>query len=93
MSRVEWVGRVEMAEVAEALGVQSDEVMAVHSDGIVLWTTETFSLGDEATIWRAQLGRDADGLIVVGPKESLGTMGLFREKMRELMDAMKKEDS
>jgi len=80
--RVEWVGRVDVAEVAEALGVASDMVMAVHSDGVVLWTD---AVGDDDDIWAATLGRDADGIIVVGPRRSTGTLAEFKARMDAAM--------
>lgn len=56
----EWADRTAFAEVAEALGVRTDMVLAVSSDGIAIFTPEG---EDEFSI--AELGRDGDGVPVV----------------------------
>jgi len=81
--RVEWVGRADMAEVAEAIGVPTDLIMAVHSTGAVIWSD---GVDDDSNMWWAVIGRDADGLIVVGPRRITGSVG---ELNRRLADAMR----
>lgn len=82
--RTEWVGRTEVAEVAEALGVPSDMIMAVSSEGVVLWTYP-HEMDDDGQIWSATLGRDADGIIVVGPKMATGTLGELHTRIDAAM--------
>jgi len=88
-TRVEWVKGVELHEAAEALGIATAEIMAVHSDGRALFTTET-ETAEDPPIWRAQLRRDADGILVAGPWESIGTVADFHAAMRRLMDDARK---
>lgn len=78
--QTEWVGRTEMAEVAEALNVPTDMIMAVSSDGTVLFTYP-HEMDDDGIIWVARLGRDADGVVVASPPQPTGTLGEFKAKM------------
>jgi hypothetical protein len=80
--RVEWVGALDMAEVAEAVKTTSDLVMAVHSGGIVMYTPE----GTEE-IWVARLDRDADNILVAGPGRFWITFAQFEKEMQEGLDA------
>ncbi len=83
MTRTEWTDRTAFAEIAEALGVPTDMIMAVHSDGVVLWTDNADD--DDEPIWFARVGRDADGVMVVGPRQSTGTIGEFKSRMDAAM--------
>lgn len=82
--RVEWVSGVDMHEVAEALGVDTVDVMAVHSDGMALFTTETLT-AEDPPIWRARLARDADGIVVAGPREFVCSTEQFKREMNALL--------
>ena len=82
-TRTEWTDRTAFAEIAEALNVPTDMIMAVHSDGIVLWTDNADV--DEEPIWYARVGRGADGVMVVGPRTSTGTIGDFKARMDAAM--------
>jgi hypothetical protein len=79
--KVEWVNRFAMREVAEAVGTTTELVMAVHSDGICLYTPE----GTEE-IWRCQISRDADGIAVAGPGEKFSTFDEFHAEMRRRLE-------
>lgn len=73
--KIEWKGRQAFVEIAESLGIGTDEVMAVRviPDGkgfLVLYTVNTDT--PDAIVWEALLGRDDDGI-------------LRREKHRGLM--------
>lgn len=57
--RAEWHDAPEFAEVAEALGVNTIDVMAMMEDQVVLFTPEPED--DDPLIWRAQLGRTPTG--------------------------------
>lgn len=63
--RVEWKGRAEFAEVAEALQTTTELVMAVRrnkrGEFLVLYTPD---YPDDNTVWTARLSRDADDLLV-----------------------------
>ena len=63
--RSEWAPRTAFAEVAEALGVATDEVMAAVRRGdrvFVLYSTDTSDL-DSALVHEAILEPDADGVL------------------------------
>jgi hypothetical protein len=57
----------DFAEVAEALGINTVDIMAVLTDRIVLYTPKPDEPNPE--IWSAVLGRDADGILVAGGKQ------------------------
>jgi hypothetical protein len=63
-ARIEWKSRLTFAEIAEALEIDSDEVMAATpiEDGfLVLYTTNTHA--PEAVVHDALLGRDDSGIL------------------------------
>lgn len=66
---VQWKHGHELAEYAEALGIETKMIMAVHpgEQATVLYTPELdeANLDDPGPIMFARLGRDADGILVV----------------------------
>ena len=75
MSPVEWHRRVEFAEVAEALGVETDLVFGtqVAVDGV--WTVLYSPDGDEPErVFGVLLRRDTDGVLrqIANPRELPG---------------------
>lgn len=61
MPRTRWAGRQHFTEVAEALKIPNDLVIAaMDADG---QTYAFFSLTDEGEWWSAILSRDADGIL------------------------------
>ena len=59
--RTRWAHGPDFAEVAEALGVRTDQVMAMlPRDGIV---TVMFTPKDHGRIWAASLERDRGGIL------------------------------
>lgn len=71
--RVVWADRtgLTMHDVAEALGIDSDLVMAVHEQGerkLSAFYTPRYDQGDK-TIWLALLRRNRDGTLRVVSRE------------------------
>ena len=63
---VQWKHGPDFAEIAEALGINTSDIMAAmpKEDGILaLYTTETEKL-ERATTWFAQLHRGDNGILV-----------------------------
>jgi hypothetical protein len=81
-TKFEWRGRMDFAEVAEALGVPSDMVMAVQSTGVAIWTE---GVADDDPMWWARIGRDSDDVIVVGPRIIFGTVGELNDRLADAM--------
>jgi len=84
--RAEWRPRAAFAEVAEALGIFTDEVMActaVEQDKgcLVLYSTGDVSLktGD-AIVHRALLERGADGVLRMVKHQRMGSLRDFMER-------------
>ena len=72
----EWKGRVAFAELAEAIGCDSDEIMGAQPrrDGqlwTVIYTVNTDTL--DPTVWGAQLERDGDGILRMINQHGLGS--------------------
>jgi len=66
MGRYEWKDRTAFAEMAEALEIDTDEVMAANplkddKGFVVLYTVNTDS--PDAIVWEALLARDDDGIL------------------------------
>lgn len=85
--RAEWHGRSDFAEVAEALGIFTDEVMAMTKVGqdegyLVLYSTGT---ADEATavVHRALLERGADRVLRMTKHHRMGSLSEFMERADE----------
>lgn len=83
-----WSDRSTFAEVAEALAVTTEEVMAVSSDGVVLWTEDR---GAGTCVYRAELFRDGDGIMRAVGEERLGTWEEWSSKLMELMEQAMRE--
>ena len=81
--RAEWTDRTKFAEVAEALGVSTEYILAVSDNGIVLWTPSQTPEGD---IWRGRLERDADGVLHVIHKEFSSTVADMQEMIRKTLE-------
>jgi hypothetical protein len=77
----EWKKAHDFAEVAEALGVNTDAVIGMVPDRIVLFTPEP---GD--VIYRASLGRDADGILRATPPVPLAPMADFESDVVSLFE-------
>lgn len=86
--RAEWTGRAQFAELAEALQVSTEDVMAATAiEGgrgwLILWTTDTHLL-QEATVHRALLERDQDGVLQVVKKATIGPASGFLPTLEDL---------
>jgi hypothetical protein len=83
---VEWHGRADFAEVAEALAIDTDAVMAMtvvgDDDGrLVLYTPEHAPDPRDSLVHRALLERDARGVLHVVKHATAGT---FRDYLPDL---------
>lgn len=67
--RVEWTKRASFAQVAEALGVDTDHIMAVQNE-LVLYTPK-LDAGADSQVWAAELERDDAGVLRVASREPL----------------------
>jgi hypothetical protein len=76
--RAEWRGKADLAEYAEALGIETKLIMAVQPSDptIVVYTPELdeSNLDDPGPIMFASLARDADGILVVMGEPSVSSM-------------------
>jgi hypothetical protein len=77
---VEWHGRADFAEVAEALGVDTDCVMAATVVGdnegwLVLYTPEHADDPRDSIVHRALLERGADGVLRMVKHATAGRTG------------------
>lgn len=79
----EWHNAPEFAEVAEALGVNTVDVMALLPDRVVLYTPDPED--PDPMIWAAHLGRDADGILIAARRRELKPTSQFHAAMEELM--------
>ena len=63
---MKWAKGPDFAEMAEALGIKTDQVMMASVDNplttVVLYTPDP---DGQPPVWRAELARDADGILVV----------------------------
>jgi hypothetical protein len=57
----EWRTREQFAEVAEALGIGTMDVLAMVRDDLVLYTVDD----ESAMLWSAWMKRDEDGILRV----------------------------
>ena len=74
----EWHKAVDFAEVAEAIGIPTTQVAAIHfADDNVIVAIYTAEPGDhdDHTVWTVMLRRDADGILIPGPPTARGTIG------------------
>jgi hypothetical protein len=79
--RVEWRSAPAFAEVAEALGIATAQVMAVRNPqaGQVL---AFYTAADDATVWSCQLHRDVAG--VLRPGSRAAHPGLWEDILAEM---------
>lgn len=86
MTPVEWQGRTNFAEYAEALGVRSDEVMAVMKPTGDEFTRVLYTRGTDdmpsATVHMAMLYRDGDDVLRVDSARYVGTLRSWARTMR-----------
>lgn len=77
----EWHDRAAFAEIAEALGVSTRYILAVHGgEGVVLWTpSET----DDGDIWGGIMQRDADGILHVINRRFFTSVAEFQARADE----------
>lgn len=83
MPRAEWKSREEFAEVAEAIGVPTDHIMAVRwgggdGDCIALWSADELAEALETVVFATVLRRDSAGILTVAvlPRR-VGVVGEF----------------
>ena len=79
---VKWGRGVDFAEVAEAVGCPTDEVMAFYRD-TVLWSPPG---DDETPIFATRVTRDAAGILQTTITWELCTVGEFHSRMRALLE-------
>ena len=87
----EWVGRAKFAEYAEALDVETSEIMSAMETGrggaSVLYSPgigEQEPFDPETPVLRAALRRDRQRVLRVVQTEQMGTIGEFMAKVEEL---------
>ena len=88
--RTEWHNAPDFAEVAEALGVNTVDVLAVMVDSVVLYTPAPDD--DDPLIWRTEMGRDADGILRAGLPRIMCSTSEFHDRMKALIDETMKEE-
>lgn len=93
MTRVEWQSRTAFAEVAEAIGVETGDVMAAMVRGtgyFAIWTTGTSDDIDDPSIqvWSASVERGEDDVLFVSsvPRESPDGLAKLRAGLTELRE-------
>jgi len=83
MTRHEWQSRHAFAEFAESLSITTEDIMAVNYDPDAKRYTAVFTDGiadtpkDEwpsMTVFACTLHRDADDILVAGPRRDTGTL-------------------
>lgn len=84
VSDMEFHSAPHFAEVAEALGVNTVDVMAVLPDQTALWTTENDT--DDPKIWSCQLDRNADGILFAHTPKYISSTSAFREELKKLKE-------
>jgi len=82
-AKFEWRKRHDFAEVAETLGVSTEWILAVASDGRVLWTPSETLDGD---IWFGKWERTPDGVLYVTDRRFLATAEQFQKSIRDQLD-------
>lgn len=65
MTPAEWKSGPAFAEVAEALGINTNQVLLATVDHGIMIVLYTPDVDGRPPLWRAEMQRDADGLIVV----------------------------
>ena len=79
--RAEWHDRVDFAEVAEALGIETEDIMAMLPEQIVIFTTDTHD-DEKSKLWASKLGRDADGILIAATPTFVSTAATFHEQAK-----------
>ena len=78
---------LDFAEHAEALGINTDDIFAVATEGdnvvVVLYTRDAV---DKPPVWLARLGRDADGVFVTMGEPELFAGGEFWDDARTAIE-------
>lgn len=87
--KAEWKGRSEFAEFAEAIGVNTSQVMAVMSTGEVMWT-EDRGAGD--SVYLATWGRDDDGVVKVWRQTRISSVEEWMDGFHRLLESMEGEE-
>lgn len=91
MPRAEWRGAPDFAEVAEALNVPTDHIMAVMREQATYVVLYTPSLeGYEPPVYRVGLRRDRDGIL--RPADLAHELPSFYTRMRALIEARRMEN-
>ena len=82
----EWTKRHEFHEIAEALGVDTDMIMAVYprgKDTAILYTPEGHS--EQDWLWLAILKRGKWGILEVAGRRKFKTVGEVNQELAEHM--------
>jgi hypothetical protein len=90
--RTEWKSRAAFAEVAEAVGRPTNEIMAATpvEDGWLVMYSE--GVKDSSTIHRALLERDAEGVLHITKHATCGTVAEFIARANEEIGARLKDE-
>jgi hypothetical protein len=80
--RYQWESRYSFAEIAEALDVATDQVMAVMGT-LVLFTPDEIE-----TVWSARLSRDQDGILHA--EDRVSHPGMW-EELKALIEAQARQ--
>lgn len=85
--RVEWRKAPEFAEVAEALGIKTADIMAVRAGSgqnpVAIYTHDYETFGIEAEMLTVQLERDAEGIL-----RQFGEPVVLPDGLRKLTDGV-----
>lgn len=83
MSNMQWKNAVDFAEIAEALKVETVDIMAamLAPDGGIMAMFTPIPADDDPMIFSAMLHRDADDILVAGPRREVETSSSFMQKM------------
>jgi len=97
--RQEWRPGVDFAEFAEALGINTDQIMAAsnvndeHVAVLFAATTDDHGCDPDEPIYAASLARDADGILVVTSRQLTSmTWGPLRQAIEERMDEVARKE-
>jgi hypothetical protein len=88
--RFEWKHRADFAEIAEAVGCNTDDVMAATGytpdaepigGVLVLYTIDTHGPPDQAIVHRALLERNEDGVLHIVKHAPIATLADFMARV------------
>lgn len=88
MSReIEWRGRTDFAEVAEAIGISTKLVFAANVVGSRIWVIYSPDYPEQETFWSIWLARGQDGVLRKDsvPREMPGMWEKLEETMKEAL--------